>query len=95
MAEKHQSVQRAIEELSAALKSAKPDVVLLIGDDQEELFSMIASQPSLFFGVRELGSSGIHSQRHERTVAGCGAVGLPRGCAGSLSRPPGSGPSHR
>jgi len=37
-AEKHQSVQRAIEELSAALKSAKPDVVLLIGDDQEELF---------------------------------------------------------
>jgi 3-O-methylgallate 3,4-dioxygenase len=36
--EKHQSVQRAIEELSAALKSAKPDVVLLIGDDQEELF---------------------------------------------------------
>jgi len=28
----------AIEELSAALKSAKPDVVLLIGDDQEELF---------------------------------------------------------
>jgi len=37
-AEKHQSVQRAIEDLSAALKSAKPDVVLLIGDDQEELF---------------------------------------------------------
>jgi len=37
-AKKHQSVQRAIEELSAALKSAKPDVVLLIGDDQEELF---------------------------------------------------------
>jgi len=37
-AEKHQSVQRAIEELSVALKSAKPDVVLLIGDDQEELF---------------------------------------------------------
>jgi len=37
-AEKHRSVQRAIEELSAALKSAKPDVVLLIGDDQEELF---------------------------------------------------------
>jgi len=37
-AEKHQLVQRAVEELSAALKSANPDVVLLIGDDQEELF---------------------------------------------------------
>lgn len=36
--DKHRAVQNAIENLSRTLEEAAPDVVILIGDDQEELF---------------------------------------------------------
>ena len=37
-ADKYEAVQRAIEDLSHSLRDAEPDVIVLIGDDQEELF---------------------------------------------------------
>ena len=37
-AEKHQAIQDAIGQLSAALEEAAPDIAVVIGDDQEELF---------------------------------------------------------
>jgi len=37
-ADKYEAVQRAIEDLSRSLRDAEPDVIVLIGDDQEELF---------------------------------------------------------
>ncbi len=36
--EKHRAVQEAIDNLGQALEDASPDVVVMIGDDQEELF---------------------------------------------------------
>ena len=36
--DKHRAVQAAIEELAKALEQASPDVIVMIGDDQEELF---------------------------------------------------------
>ena len=36
--DKHRAAQSAIEDLSRTLETAAPDVVILVGDDQEELF---------------------------------------------------------
>lgn len=36
--EKHRNVQLAIDRLAAELEAARPDVVLIVGDDQEEMF---------------------------------------------------------
>ena len=45
--------ERALDRLSATLRSAAPDVVLIVGDDQEELFSP-ANNPavSVFHGAQ-------------------------------------------
>ena len=51
--EQHAAAQRDLDRLAAALETAAPDVLIIVGDDEQELFSL-ANFPavSIFYGDR-------------------------------------------
>jgi 3-O-methylgallate 3,4-dioxygenase len=72
---KHSAIQSAIADLAQTLNDVAPDVVVLLGDDQEELF-LDDCMPtfSVFWGDKSW--DGIYPWRYERSFQGVSSVGI-------------------